>query len=111
MPTKNKVSKKSPRKSPTSKLKDEIKLEKERTKDLKLFLRKEQAILRKEQAERQRRFLEELKLDKQIQKFRVREVKELEKLDFTWFEAPLPDYDFAGYKKITNVEDFRKIEL
>ena len=28
--------------------------------------------------------------------------KELEKLNFTWFEAPLPDYDFAGYKKITN---------
>ncbi len=28
--------------------------------------------------------------------------KELEKLDFTWFEAPLPDYDFNGYKKITN---------
>ena len=28
--------------------------------------------------------------------------KELEKLDFTWFEAPLPDYDFNGYKKITD---------
>ena len=27
--------------------------------------------------------------------------KELEKLEYTWFEAPLPDYDFAGYKKIT----------
>ena len=26
---------------------------------------------------------------------------QLEKLEFTWFEAPLPDYDFAGYKKIT----------
>ena len=46
-----------------------------------MFLRKEQAILRKEQAERQRKFLEELKLDKQIEKFRVREVKELEKLE------------------------------
>ena len=28
--------------------------------------------------------------------------KELEKLDFTWFEAPLPDYDFAGYQKLLN---------
>ena len=28
--------------------------------------------------------------------------KELEKLEYTWFEAPLPDYDFKGYKKITN---------
>ena len=28
--------------------------------------------------------------------------KELEKLEYTWFEAPLPDYDFEGYKKITD---------
>ena len=28
--------------------------------------------------------------------------KELEKLNFTWFEAPLPDYDFNSYKKITD---------
>ena len=35
-------------------LREEIKLEKERTKDIKLFLRKEQAIIRKEQAERQK---------------------------------------------------------
>lgn len=27
--------------------------------------------------------------------------KKLEKLNFTWFEAPLPDYDFEGYKKLT----------
>ena len=65
----------------TPNLKDEQRLDRERNKDIKLFLRKEQAILRKEQAERQRRFLEELKLDKQIEKFRVREVKELEKLE------------------------------
>ena len=35
-------------------LKDEIRLEKERTKDIKSFLRKEQAILRIEQADRQK---------------------------------------------------------
>jgi len=62
-------------------LKDEQRLERERNKDIKLFLRKEQAILRKEQAQRQKRFLEEIKLDKQIEKFRVREIKELEKLE------------------------------
>ena len=62
-------------------LKDEERIETESTRDIKLFLRKEQAILRKEQAERQRKFLQELKLDQQIQKFRVREVKELEKLE------------------------------
>mgnify|MGYP001224908214 FL=1 len=62
-------------------LKDEITLEKQRSKDLKNFLRKEQAILRQEQSERQKKFLEEIKLQKQIEKFRVREIKELEKLE------------------------------
>ena len=73
-------------------LKDEEKLEKERAKDIKLFLRKEQAILRKEQAERQRKFLEELKLQKQIDKFRVREVKELEKLEKVSLREKREDY-------------------
>ena len=62
-------------------LKDEARLEKQRTKDIKLFLRKEQAILRIEQAEKQKQFLQQLKLDKQIEKFRIREIKELEKLE------------------------------
>jgi len=73
-------------------LKDEEKLEKERAKDIKLFLRKEQAILRKEQSERQRKFLEELKLQKQIDKFRVREVKELEKLEKVSLKEKREDY-------------------
>ena len=73
-------------------LKDEQRLERERNKDIKLFLRKEQAILRKEQAERQRKFLEELKLDKQIEKFRVREVKELEKLEKISLKEKREDY-------------------
>ena len=73
-------------------LKDEQRLERERNKDIKLFLRKEQAILRKEQAERQKRFLEDLKLDKQIEKFRVREVKELEKLERISLKEKREDY-------------------
>ena len=62
-------------------IKDEIKLEKERARDIKIFLRKEQALIRKEQAERQKKFLQELKLEQQIEKFRIREIKELEKLE------------------------------
>ena len=73
-------------------LKDEQKLERERNKDIKLFLRKEQAILRKEQTERQKKFLQELKLDKQIEKFRVREVKELEKLEKISLKEKREDY-------------------
>ena len=28
--------------------------------------------------------------------------KELEKLNFTWFEAPMTDYEFDNYKKLTS---------
>ncbi len=73
-------------------LKEEERLERERTKDIKLFLRKEQAIVRKEQAERQKRFLQELKLDQQIEKFRIREVKELEKLEKISLKEQREDY-------------------
>ena len=73
-------------------LKDEIKLEKERAKDIKIFLRKEQAIIRQEQAEKQRKFLEQLKIEKQIEKFRVREVKELEQLEKISLKEQREDY-------------------
>ena len=73
-------------------LKDEVKLEKQRSKDIKLFLRKEQAILRIEQAEKQKQFLKQLKLDKQIEKFRIREVKELEKLEKISLKEKREDY-------------------
>jgi len=73
-------------------LKEEIKLEKERTKDIKLFLRKEQALLRIEQAEKQKQFLRQLQLEKQIEKFRIREVKELEKLEKISLKEKREDY-------------------
>jgi hypothetical protein len=73
-------------------LKDETILEKQRTKDIKLFLRKEQAILRIEQAEKQKQFLKKIRLDKQIEKFRVREVKELERLEKISLKEKREDY-------------------
>ena len=73
-------------------LKEEIRIEKQRTKDIKLFLRKEQAILRIEQAEKQKQFLQQLKLDKQIEKFRIREIKELEKLEKISLQEKRDDY-------------------
>jgi hypothetical protein len=73
-------------------LKDEIKLEKERTQDIRLFLRKEQALLRKEQAQRQKQFLKQIQLEKQIEKFRIREVKELEKLERISLKEQREDY-------------------
>ena len=73
-------------------LKEEIKIEKQRARDIKLFLRKEQAILRIEQAEKQKQFLKQLRLEKQIEKFRIREVKELEKLEKISLREKRDDY-------------------
>ena len=73
-------------------LKEEAKLEKQRTKDIKLFLRKEQALLRIEQAEKQKQFLRQLRLEKQIEKFRIREVKELERLEKISLQEKREDY-------------------
>ena len=73
-------------------LKEEFKLEKERAKDIKLFLRKEQALLRIEQAERQKQFLKQLQIEKQIERFRIREVKELEKLEKISLKEKREDY-------------------
>ena len=73
-------------------LKEETRIEKQRIKDIKLFLRKEQALLRIEQAEKQKQFLKQLKLDKQIEKFRIREVKELEKLEKISLKEKREDY-------------------
>ena len=62
-------------------LRDEIKLARTREQDLKKFIRQEQAILRKEQAEKRRRFLEEIKLEKKIESFRKRELQEIKNLE------------------------------
>ena len=73
-------------------LKDEARIEKQLTKDIKLFLRKEQALLRIEQAEKQKQFLKQLRLDKQIEKFRIREVKELERIEKISLREKREDY-------------------
>ena len=73
-------------------LKDEVRLEKQRTKDIKVFLRKEQALLRIEQAEKQKQFFKQLKLEKQIEKFRIREVKELAELEKISLKEKREDY-------------------
>ena len=89
-------------------LKDEERLEKQRTKDIKLFLRKEQALLRIEQAEKQKQFLKQLKLDKQIEKFRIREVKELERLEKISLREKRDDY--AGLQeRIDKLKDKYRI--
>ncbi len=60
---------------------DELKLEKERKKELQRFVREAQAEVRKEQAEKQRKFLEQIKLGKKIEQFRKREALEIRNLE------------------------------
>ena len=62
-------------------LKAEEKLQKHRKYDLKKFIKFEQALVRKEQAERQRKFYEKIKLEKKIEQFRKREALEIQNLE------------------------------
>ncbi len=73
-------------------LKDEIKLAKERSQDLKKFIRKEQAILRQEQAEKRLRFLEKIRLEKKIDSFRKRELQEIKSLEKIALQEQREDY-------------------
>ena len=62
-------------------LKEEEKLGRERKIELLKFIRLEQAELRKEQAEKQRKFLEQIKLERKIEQFRKREALEIKNLE------------------------------
>jgi len=68
-------------KAKKNELKEEQKLEKERKLELQKFIRLEQAELRKERAEKQRNFLEQIKLEKKIDLFRKREALEIKNLE------------------------------
>jgi len=73
-------------------LASEIKLAKEREHDLRKFIRQEQAILRKEQAQKRRKFLEEIKLTKKIESFRKRELEEIKNLEKLALKEQREDY-------------------
>ena len=73
-------------------IKEEIKLAKDLNRDIKAFLRKEQAQLRKEQAIKQKRFLEEIRLEKKLESFRERESNELRKLEKFALDSQREDY-------------------
>ena len=68
-------------KAKAQELKEEIKLGKERKQELQKFIKLEQAEVRREQAEKQRKFLEQIKLEKKIEKFRKREALEIKNLE------------------------------
>ncbi len=61
--------------------KEEIRLQRDRRKELQKFIRLEQAEVRREQAYKQRKFLEQIKLEKRIEQFRKREALEIKNLE------------------------------
>ena len=73
-------------------LKEEVKFARERSEDLRKFIRQEQAILRREQAEKRRQFLEEIKLEKKIKAFRKRELEEIKSLEKLALQEQREDY-------------------
>ena len=68
-------------KAKKTELKEEQQLERKRKIDLHKFIRSEQAELRKERAEKQRNFLEQIRLEKKIDQFRKREELEIKSLE------------------------------
>ena len=62
-------------------LKQEERLERERKKDLQRFIKLEQAELNREQAEKQKKIQEQLRIEKKIEKFRKREELEIKNLE------------------------------
>ena len=73
-------------------LRDEIKFAKDREKDLKTFIRQEQAILRREQTKKRIQFLEQIKLEKKIESYRKRENLEIQNLEKFALKEKRDDY-------------------
>ena len=76
-----KLEKELTKKEKEKELKEEVVFEKERKKELQKFIRFEQAEVRKEQAKKQRSFLEQIRLEKKIEQFRKREELEIKNLE------------------------------
>jgi hypothetical protein len=76
-----KLEKELEKKEKEKELKERVVFERERKKELQKFIRLEQAEVRKEQAEKQRKFLEQIRLEKKIEQFRKREELEIKNLE------------------------------
>ena len=79
-------------------IQEEIKLGKERRADIKRFIRLEQAQLRKEQADRQRKFYEKIRLEKKIEQFRKREALEIKNLEKYVLKQERENYQEVQYR-------------
>merc|ERR1711903_209218 len=83
-------------------------LEKERKIDLQKFIKLEQAELRKERSEKQRQFLEQIKLEKKIDLFRKREELEIKNLEKYVLSQQRESYEEVQ-KRIDKIKEKYKI--
>ena len=90
-------------------LRDEVKLARERSQDLKKFIRHEQAIIRREQAKKRQLFLEEIKLEKKIESFRKRELQEIKNLEKLALKDQREDYRLVEERLEKIKEKYRLI--
>ena len=76
-----KLEKELAKKEKEKELRERVTFERSRKKELQRFIRLEQAEVRKEQADKQRKFLEQIRLEKKIEQFRKREELEIKNLE------------------------------
>ena len=73
-------------------LQEEVRIARMRAQDLKRFIREDQANLRREQADKKRRFLESIKLEKRVEAYRRRELKQIKRLEMMALKEERDDY-------------------
>jgi len=71
---------------------EEVRIARMRAQDLKRFIREEQAILRREQADKRRLFLESIRLEKRIESYRRRELEQIKQLEMLALKEERDDY-------------------
>ena len=85
-------------------IREEKALAKIRASELKNFLKEEQKAIREKEKEKQRKFLEEVKLEKTLESFRKRELEEIKAIEKYTLNLEKEDYkDFQ--KRIDQVRE------
>ena len=85
-------------------IKEEKVLAKTRAAELKSFLKEEQKAIREKEKEKQRKFLEEVKLEKTLERFRAREIEEIKAIEKYTLDLEKEDYK-AFQQRINQVRE------
>ena len=85
-------------------IKEEKVLAKTRAAELKSLLKEEQKAIREKEKEKQRKFLEEVKLEKTLERFRAREIEEIKAIEKYTLDLEKEDYK-AFQQRINQVRE------